>query len=595
LGWTLDTTTFTNSTISITADLWSESQFTYRDILNQVAEASGSIIYFNEDDELAFKQISGSVEETITTNEELSLKLEPIYQELNSLVLSRMPQEDNIVQQDATSVSTYGLHEFKIINNDILDNDRETYITPIFTVLDGLTYYPFSCDTIGLGYFNVGDRIRVTDLNSVTYEVLVMNIKLNISGGISETISAKVPEKSTTPYEYAGFIGKKIKDTEIIVDKQAGEITIISSELEEKISVPMQSTPPESPEVDDLYLDTDDNVIYRWTGTEWEATGLTTDDLGDYYTKDETNSQISVTADTINASVSAVQSTADSAQALAEDNSDEITVVKSDVTSLQLDVDGLEVSIEGIGGANLIRNSAGLKGTIEEWQEFDESGTLLDSDNDGTALLNSDTEENTESGSGIQIDEQFLVQTMPTISGESYTFYCRFKKLYDLDLTITGVGETLSITAGDYVDETWAVYKYTFTATSTATTIKIDNTLSGTSAYAIVTDMVCKLGDVNGWIQAPTEIYGKNFRFDEDGFSVTSLTDTFKATLDNTKLGIYDTSGGTDKTVALFSKDEGLITELVAQDEFTLQRYENSAKATRFIPTSTGCMITVND
>lgn len=594
LGWTLGTLSFANDDISIASDLWSESQMTYRDILNQVAEASGSIIYFGNDDKLYFRTISASVLETLTTNNLMTLRLEPVYGELNSLVLSRMPQEDNIVEQDASSIATYGLNELKIINNYILDSDRETYITPIFTVLDGIMYYPFEAETEGLGYFEIGDRIKVTDLASTEYEVLVMDIDLDMSGGFSEKISAPIPEQTTTPYDYAGFVGQTIKNTEIIVDKQQGEIDILSSEVASAMVLPKQSEPPADPEVNDMYLDTDDNVIYRWDGSEWLATGLTVDDLGDYYTKEETDTQIGLTADQISLSVEATQTTSASAMALAEENNEDIVDVQSQLTDLTLTVDGLDLSVNRTGGSNLFKNSVGLKGTIEEWQEYTD-GVLDDSDNDGTIVQTSNVIENTESGSGIQIDEQFIVQTLPTIIDGTYTLYLRFLKLNDLDLTITGVVDTIPVTIDDYVDEDWAIFKYTFTATNSDTTIKFSNVSSGAGSYAIISDAVCKLGDVNGWEQAPNEVYGSNYRFDKDGFSITSLTDPFKAILDNTKLGIYDTTSGTDRTVALFSKDSGLITKLVAQDELTLQRYENNTKATRFIPTSTGSMITVND
>ncbi len=595
LGWTLATTTFANSSISLTAELFTESQMTYRDILNMIAEASGTIMFFNKDDELELKTISASVLETLNPSELLNLKLEPIYGELNSLVLSRQPQEDNVVEKDDESIAIYGLNEFKIVNNYILDSDRATYITPIFTVLNGIKYYPFKADTIGLGYYEVGDRIKVKDLGANEYEVLVMNISLKISGGLSEVLECKIPEKTSTNYDYAGIIGRTIKQTEIKVDKQQGEIAILSEEVGNALVVPRQPEPPESPDTNDLWLDTDDNIIYIYDGATWQPTSISPDTLDGYYTKEQTEAEISLTADEINLSVASTQETASTAQALAEENSTDIESVQSNITALQIEVDGLDVKVEGIGGTNLLKNSSGLKGSIEEWQEFDENGDLLDADNDGTVVQTTDTEENTESGAGIQIDEQFIVQTIPTIIGGSYTFYCRFKKLNDLDLTISGVAEMIPITAGEYVDETWAVFKTTFIATDSTTTIKISNTASGVGSSGLLADMVCKLGEVNGWVQAPNEVYGRNFKFDKDGFSVTSLTDEFKAVLDNIKLGIYDTSSGVDKIMALFSKDAGLITKLVAQDEFVLQRYQNSAKAVRFIPTATGCMITVNN
>lgn len=595
LGWTLASSTFPNSTLEIASDLFTAQKMTYRDVLNQIAEASGSIIYFNEDDELAFRQIADTVLETLTTDDVNSLRIESVYGELNSVVLSRQPQEDNILQKDDTSIATYGLNEFKIVNNDIVDSDRETWITAIYNALFGIMYYPFTADTQGLGYFEVGDRIKVTDLASNQFEVLVMNNTITMTGGLAETISAKVPEKSTTPYQYAGVIGQRITNTEIRVNKVEGDIAILTSEVADALVVPRQSEAPADPEVDDLWLDTDDNIIYRWTGTEWLATSIAPSTLDDYYTRDETNAQIGLTADQINLSVSATQTTANSAQALAEENSAEIVDIQSDVTELQVDVSGLEVSVAGLGGVNLLLNSTGLKGSIEEWQEFDGNGDLIDADNDGTVVQTSDVEENTESGSAIQISEQFITQTRPTMVGQTYTLYLRFKKLLDCDLTISGISGVIPITAGDYVDETWAVFKYQFVANDDNVTVEMNNVASGVGAYCILADMVLKAGDCNGWTQAPNEVYGKNYKFDKNGFTVTSLTDYFKAVLDNVKLGIYDTSSGTDKIMALFSKDAGLITNLVAQEQLVLQRYENTEKSTRFIPSATGCRIVVND
>lgn len=599
LGWTLATTTFPNSTQAIPLDVLSNVVKTYREALDYIAEASGSIIYFDVNDELTVAQINKTTSlETLTsigTGVLNTLTVEPKWGEVNSVVLSRMPQEDNIVDKDDDSITANGETQVKIVNNWIVDSDRETWITSIFSTLFELEMYPFKATTNGLGYFQIGDRITVQDLASNNYETVILGIELEMTGALKETLWAETPDKASTDYNTAGILGQKITNTEIIVNKQQGEIEILNGQMETVATIPRQSEPPESPSVNDLWLDTDDNVIYRWTGSEWEATGLTTEDLTDYYTKDETLAQISLTADTITASVEATQTTANNAQALADANSGDITSIQSQVTQLELDVDGLEVQVEGIGGTNLLKNSVGLKGSIEEWQEFDGNGDLIDSNNDGTVTQTSSVEENTESGSAIRIDEQFIVQTIPTIAGEKYTVYFRFYKYLDCDLIISGVIDPIEITAGSYVDETWALFKYQFTAPGNTTTIKIDNTSGGTGAYCIISDAVCKLGDVVGWVQAPNEVYGKNFKFDKDGFTVTSLTDYFKAVLDNVKLGIYDTSSGTDKIMALFSKDSALLTKLIAQDELVLQRYQNSASSSRFIPTSTGCMITVND
>jgi len=594
LGWTLGTSSFTHDDLSITAELFGGQGLTYRQILEQIAEASATVMYFNTSDELILKTITNTPVDTITPSEMINFKLEPEWGELNSVVLSRMPQEDNIVQKDDASIVTYGLNEFKIINNAILDGDRATYIGDIYTDLLGLKYYPFESQTIGLGYYEVGDMVSVTDLEATTRSVLITDVEITIDGGFTETLKSRAPDKSTTPYDTAGIIGQTIKNTQIIVDRQQGEIDILTAAVAEG-GIPRQADAPADPEVNDLWLDTDNNIIYIWDGSEWQPTSIDPASLADYYTKDETIAQITLTADQINLSVQAVQTVANSALSQADTNSEDIVVIQSDVTQLNLDVDSLDIAVTGVGGSNLLKNSTGLKGTIEEWQEFDEAGALIDADNDGTVVQTTDVENNSESGSAIQIDEQFITQTIPTLVDNTYTFYCRFNKLEDCDLAISGIAGAIPITAGSYVDETWAVFKYQFTATTALTTINISNVSSGAGAYCILADMVCKIGDVNGWVQAPNEVYGKNFKFDKDGFSVTSLTDYFKAVLDNVKLGIYDTSSGADRIMALFGKDASLITQLTAQDEFILQRYQNSASSTRFIPTATGSMIVVNN
>jgi hypothetical protein len=98
LGWTLATTTFPNSTETISSDVFEGLGLTYRDILDDIAEASGSIIYFNIDNELVVKQISDTIEETLDKRSLKVFKVEAPYGPINSVVLSRMPQEDNIVQ-----------------------------------------------------------------------------------------------------------------------------------------------------------------------------------------------------------------------------------------------------------------------------------------------------------------------------------------------------------------------------------------------------------------------------------------------------------------------------------------------------------------
>lgn len=545
LGWTLATTSFPNDDLVISSDLFTNQGYqcmTYRAVLDQIAEATASIIYFNNDNELVLRQVSHDTElDTIDQHLLNSLKLETLYGEVNSVVLSRSPQEDNIVDQDETSIETYGLTELKIFNNQLVDSDRETYIQPIFDELFGLKYHPFKATTIGLGYFEVGDRVNLVDPNENNFEGVIFDITLEFSGGIKETLGAKIPVKTSTAYQYAGILGQTITNTQIIVDKQNAQIQLINTELTEN-----------------------------------------------YYTKDETTVQISIATDSIVSSVSEISITANQALDQAELNADNIVDLQSEITTLTQTSESLELAIEGVGGVNLIKNSVGLRGDVEEWQNFDANGDLIDGRNNATIINSSDVQENTESGSALNLVNQFIEETFPTIVGEKYTVYFRYKNTLALDVSITGVG-----TINPPVSADWSVFKYEFTATGASTTFRLEN--GGGGADATISDIVVKLGTASGWVQAPNEVYGTNFRFDKEGFSITSLTDPFKTLLDNRKLAAYDTSGGTDTIMMLVDIYAAMLTKLVAQEETVFQRYGNSDASMRLIPVEDGAYIVIND
>ncbi len=531
LSWTLGTTSFTNDSMVIDTDVFTDAVTTYREVLEMIAEASGTIMYFDVDDELKLRQVDedkSSPVETIDANQLEKLSIEPSWGPINSVVLSRMPQEDNIVYKDDGSIATHGLTEIKIENNLIVDAERETWIEPIYTALGGVELYPFDALISGLGYLQIGDRITLQDQFGQNYSSVVLGLETKLTGGFNERVYAKVPDKSTTDYNTAGIVGQMIRNTQIIVNKQTGEILLITEGLDGAIA------------------------------------------------------QINLTTEALTASVN-------QALALGDVNQDNIADLQTALTELELTAEGLELAVTGIGGTNLLKNSVGLKGNVVEWQNYDLDGDLIDPDNDATIDQSADVIANSESGSALVLNEQFIEQTFPTIVGSNYTAYFRYKSDDDALLSITGVAPITLATQAD-----WFIYKYNFVAGSASTTFNISNVASGSGATISLTDLVVKLGDVNGWIQAPNEVYGANYRFDKDGFEITSLTSTFKSVLDNQQLAVYDTAGGVEKNTMIVSKDRGMIRNLVAQDQFVIQRYENPEKSIRIIPTATGGMLVIN-
>ena len=231
-GLTLGNENFTtHNDWQITKDLWENiSGITYRDIFTQIAQVTCSTCIISNDDKVYFKSLKDT-SEALTYDNMRKFKLEPIYGEINSVILSRTPQEDNIYMRDEDSIKTNGLTEFKVENNEIIDKDRDNAITPIYEALHGISYYPFETTTEGLGWYEIADEVDVINNIEDSFNCVVFNFSITIDGGIKEILKASAETKTQTQYQYATTINKRVKNTEIIVNKQEQNITQLVTDM----------------------------------------------------------------------------------------------------------------------------------------------------------------------------------------------------------------------------------------------------------------------------------------------------------------------------------------------------------------------------
>ena len=215
----------------ITQELWENiNGITYRDILVQIAQVTGTTCIISNDDKLYFKYIK-ETNEQLTYDNMKKLKLEPKYGEINSVILSRTPQEDNVFMRDEDSIASNGLTEFKIENNEIVDKDRNNAMTPIYNSLRGINYYPFETTTEGLGWYEIGDAITIINDTKDEFKTSIFNMSITVDGAIKETLKTTANTKTQTQYQYATTIEKRVKNTEIIVNKQEEYIKQIVSDM----------------------------------------------------------------------------------------------------------------------------------------------------------------------------------------------------------------------------------------------------------------------------------------------------------------------------------------------------------------------------
>ena len=210
-------------------DLWALiSQEKYRDVINEIANVTASTAIVNYENKLKFVPFTTPVE-TLTYDNLKSYKLGLPYGKVNSVVLSRQPQNDDVAQSDDVSIQEDGLTEVKIVNNEIADDDRPSFVTPIFNALNGISFDGIEMDTEGHGWYEIGDTIEVEgDDGAITTVVTDYTLTLD-GGGFKENIKCVTPNLTSTDYTATGGIKKSIYNTEIKTDKQQQEITSIVS------------------------------------------------------------------------------------------------------------------------------------------------------------------------------------------------------------------------------------------------------------------------------------------------------------------------------------------------------------------------------
>lgn len=219
--------------------------FTFRDVFDDLAEVTASTIVINEEDgELEIRYIN-ETNDTIDAEYLKDVKVDfgQKYGPINSIVLSRSAESDNVYLKDDESIAENGLCELKIIDNEIMNlNDRDQYLPDILEKLDGLEFYLNDYSSTGICYYNICDKynVEITRIDdeteeetTVTYPCIMFNDEVLITQGLEENIFTKAPDGTQTDYKNADTTDQRINKAYIIVKKNEGEIESLISRVGE--------------------------------------------------------------------------------------------------------------------------------------------------------------------------------------------------------------------------------------------------------------------------------------------------------------------------------------------------------------------------
>ena len=143
------------------------------------------------------------------------------YGPVNTIVLSRSADSDIIYYP---AILPENPIEIKIKDNQIMnDNNRDTYMPDIYDKLNGLQFYLNDFNSPGICYLNLCDRYNV-EIGENIYPCIMLNDEVRVTQGLEEIIHTETLEQSVVDYSKADKTDRRINQTNLIVDKQQGEI-----------------------------------------------------------------------------------------------------------------------------------------------------------------------------------------------------------------------------------------------------------------------------------------------------------------------------------------------------------------------------------
>ena len=314
-----------NANVKITSEKFidiendnTESAYTYRDVLDEIAKAAGVTFAFRNSlagDEYKLYAVKPTESGYVIDESNLhSVTVGAKYGPVKAVMLSREPQEDNVyLQADGykSTDATVKMANVEIMEDSDNDSYRESFMSGILSNVVNTEYYLYELDSFGIGFLNFGDifTIKACDREGgvigteKSYKTIFMRTDMTIGNGIKEKSRLEAPQATSPDYAAASTTDKVLKKAMLKVDKQKQEITALAKESEEKFAQLTLTT-------EGLYADINDaenGLKATMTATAEKAESAfkkaTAVENAGYITTEDAKTLISQSADNITLSV----------------------------------------------------------------------------------------------------------------------------------------------------------------------------------------------------------------------------------------------------------------------------------------------------
>lgn len=342
-----------------------EAAYTYRDILDEIAKASGvTFVFKNSLGGDPFKLYAIKPTESDYVIDESNLRSVTIgakYGPVKGVVLSREPQEDNVIYPSnlSDSQTAVKISNVELIEDSSNDEYRKQFAKGIYDNVTGTEYYLYELDSFGIGFLNFGDifTLKVCERtgsmigDEKEYKTIFMRTDMTVSQGVKEKSKLEAPQATSTDYSAAESASDKLlKKTMIKVDKQEQRITALVKESDDKYSEFTQTINGIKGEI----VDTKNNLEAKITATASAATSqytaLKTEVEKNHVTNSTYNTFVNQTAEKFSTQAESIKNIRDAGY-ITEERCSSLIEAQSDKITLSV-----EENLK-IGTRNILLNS----------------------------------------------------------------------------------------------------------------------------------------------------------------------------------------------------------------------------------------------
>lgn len=193
---------------------------TLRQVMAWIAEAALSNAIIGRDGKIHFiSMIPGTPVSTIDAKDYFEFEPASLWGPINTFVLGRLPQEDNIFREDSEVVAANGSKELRINDNPFLDLRRESVIDQYFTKVNGLQVIPYTLNWRGNPAIDPGDSVQTVDSKDNPVTVLFGNSEIEFDGGLRFNTTFEIKSLTETEKSKSSSTGEALRKTQLEVDK----------------------------------------------------------------------------------------------------------------------------------------------------------------------------------------------------------------------------------------------------------------------------------------------------------------------------------------------------------------------------------------